>query len=330
MKQRTIRDQVQLAAKAVVGLTLIAYVLKSRMIDFEALRGVLFLPENLFIGAFFLLFTSLCCAFRWFLLARAQGLSLNFVNTFQLSMIGMFFNTFMPGSVGGDLIKAWYVAGREPQKKTRAVFTVILDRLIGLSVFFFFAAITLIFYYQWLQSHPELRMLALGIWAFTVGSALFALAFFVSLTYKVPGSIWIRAQLGRSRRIYQLFESAVLYRSHASTIVASLVLSAVSIFAMTLLFKLQGDSLGIPLTLSQYFFVVPIGLTVSAAPILPGGIGVGQVAFFTLFQWAGLENPEQGATLCTMVQIYTILFNCLGAVFYIRFRRSPSAQMVPA
>ena len=51
--------------------------------------------------------------------------------------------------------------------------------------------------------------------------------------------------------------------------------------------------------------------------------GVGQVAFFTLFQWIGLANPGQGSTLCTAVQIYTILFNCFGAIFYVRFKRQP-------
>jgi uncharacterized membrane protein YbhN (UPF0104 family) len=329
MDRRAVRENIQLLFKLLVGFALIAYVLRSRMIDFRALSSVLFSSQNFSLGIFFLLFSALCGSLRWYLLASAQGLSLSFGNTVQLNMIGMFFNTFMPGAVGGDLIKAWYVAGREPEKKTKAVFTVILDRVIGLSVFFFYAAVTLVFYYGWLQNHSELRWLSYGIWGFTLGSALLSTVFFISLSYKLPGSRWIRSQIARIPLLYQIFEATVLYRNHAITIVHSIALSALSIFGMTLLFKLQGDTLGIPLSLSQYFFVVPIGLTVSAAPILPGGIGVGQVAFFTLFQWAGLENPEQGATLCTLIQVYTILFNCVGAFFYIRFRRRPT-PLVPA
>jgi len=71
----------------------------------------------------------------------------------------------------------------------------------------------------------------------------------------------------------------------------------------------------------QYFFVVPLALTVSAVPLLPGGIGTGQVAFFTLFKWMGVSDPELGGTLCTLMQIYTILFNCLGAAFYLKSKR---------
>lgn len=325
-KSRT-KEYVQLALKASVGLLLVGYVLRSRMIDFGALGSVLFSPHHLAVGITFLLFSALCCSFRWYLLSVAQGLSLGFSSTFALNMIGMFFNTFMPGSVGGDLIKAWYVAGREPQKKTKAIFTVLLDRIIGLSVFFFYAAVTLLFYRNWLQDHPQLRWLAYGIWGFTLTSALVGSVFFISLTYKMPGSAWIRAQVARFGVLHKVFEATVLYRNHLGTILASLALSAVSIFGMTLLFKILGDALGIPFALSQYFFVVPIGLTVSAVPLLPGGLGVGQVAFFTLFQWAGLANPEQGATLCTLIQIYTIFFNCIGAFFYIRFRRQPAPAL---
>jgi host factor-I protein len=61
----------------------------------------------------------------------------------------------------------------------------------------------------------------------------------------------------------------------------------------------------------------------TAVPLLPGGIGVGQVAFFTLFQWANVPNPELGSTLCTLMQVYTILFNCLGAIFYVKYKKKP-------
>jgi glycosyltransferase 2 family protein len=327
MKKKTLNETLQLALKALLGLALIAYVLRSRMIDFEALSGMLFSVKNLAIGFAFLTSTAACCSLRWYLLSKAQGLSLGITSMFQLTMIGSFFNTFMPGSVGGDVIKAWYVAGREPQRKTKAIFTVILDRAIGLSVFFFYSAVTFVFYFQWLQARPQMCLLAYGIWGFTLASALIATVFFISVSYKVPGSRWVKRQVQRFGLVHKMFEATVLYRHHPKTVLAALGISAVSVFLSTLLFKIQGDALGIPLSLSQYFFVVPIGMTIAAAPILPGGIGVGQVAFFTLFSWAGLENPEQGATLCTLIQVYTILFNCMGAFFYVRFRRQPVPQL---
>ena len=71
------------------------------------------------------------------------------------------------------------------------------------------------------------------------------------------------------------------------------------------------------------FFIVPVANVVASIPLLPGGIGVGQVAFFALFQLAGAQNPEQGGALCTLIQIYISLFHLSGIVFYLRRSKLP-------
>src|SRR5262249_13423178 len=50
------------------------------------------------------------CWVRWYFLVRAQGLPFTMVNALRLGMVGFFFSTFMPGSVGGDIIKATFIA----------------------------------------------------------------------------------------------------------------------------------------------------------------------------------------------------------------------------
>ena len=318
---KTRREKVKFAVKLAVGAILVGYVLHSRMIDFDALKTVLLSPRNLGVAAFFFTLSAICCALRWHLLSQVQRLSLSRFTMFELIMIGNFFNTFMPGSVGGDVIKAWYVAGREPARKMRAVFTMFLDRVVGLAVIVFYSAITLLFYLDWLPAHPELRWLATLIWAFTACSILGGTAFFIAGRAR-----WVERLVDKLKPwpwVYHLAEGTLAYRGEVRVVGQSLLLSAISIFGMNLLYKVQGDLLGIPMDLAHYFFIVPITMVVSAVPILPGGIGVGQVAFYKLFQWCGMANPEQGATLCTVMQIYTILFNCTGAVFYLKFKRQP-------
>src|SRR6266571_7416755 len=68
---------------------------------------------------------------RWFILVRAQELPFTLSNAMRLGSIGLFFSTFLPGSVGGDIIKAAFIA-REQSRRTVAVATVIIDRVIGL------------------------------------------------------------------------------------------------------------------------------------------------------------------------------------------------------
>ena len=52
--------------------------------------------------------------------------------TFAINMVGLFYNTFMPGSTGGDLVKAWY-ASKHTTHRTWAVISVLIDRAIGLA-----------------------------------------------------------------------------------------------------------------------------------------------------------------------------------------------------
>lgn len=317
-------------AKIGLGLVLLAYVFRSGMIDFKVLQLLLSHPSNILIGLLFLGVSTFLSSLRWYFLVRAQGLNFSVRNLLELTMIGNFFNTFMPGAVGGDVIKAWYVAGREPTRKTKAIFTVLLDRAIGLGVFFLFAASTLALHFEWLKSRPQLQAVAFSIWAVTLSMIVVGLVFLSPLLPKLSLARAVVDRLRKKPKLSNLLDAALLYRRQLPTLAVAVALSCLSITCNILLFRIQGELIGIPLTFSQYFFVIPVALTVSAVPLLPGGIGVGQVAFFTLFQWIGLTNPGQGSTLCTAVQIYTILFNCFGAIFYVRFKRQPGGMNLSA
>ncbi len=62
----------------------------------------------------------------------------------QLQMIGLFFNATMPGSVGGDIVKGFYIIKDQHQgDKTPAMLTVLFDRIVGLMALFFMGAAVL-------------------------------------------------------------------------------------------------------------------------------------------------------------------------------------------
>src|SRR6202023_4279934 len=76
--------------------------------------------------------TSVLVTFvRWYILVRAQDLPFTLPSALRLGMIGYYLSTFLPGAVGGDIIKAAFIA-REQSRRTVAVTTVIVDRVIGL------------------------------------------------------------------------------------------------------------------------------------------------------------------------------------------------------
>jgi len=78
-------------------------------------------------------------ALRWKIICNALKISKSYFSMINLHMIGTFFNVAMPGAVGGDFIKAFYLFKEdEGTTKTTAFLSVFLDRLSGLLGLFIF------------------------------------------------------------------------------------------------------------------------------------------------------------------------------------------------
>src|SRR5579875_2911237 len=117
----------------------------SRGLAYVWQRHVINSTEPTHVGYFLLAFAvalpSILLTFvRWYILVRAVDLPFRFFDAFRLGFIGLFFNNFMPGSVGGDVIKAAVLA-REQDRRTVAVATVLMDRAIALWALIWFVAL---------------------------------------------------------------------------------------------------------------------------------------------------------------------------------------------
>src|SRR5207302_982447 len=78
------------------------------------------------------LFVEIFAALRWQVLLRVQNIHLSFPRIAGLFLIGMFYNQFLPGGTGGDIIKSYLLLKETPDKKAGALLAVVFDRLIGL------------------------------------------------------------------------------------------------------------------------------------------------------------------------------------------------------
>src|SRR5262249_19578568 len=127
------------AFKYGIGLTLLVWVIwknwgpspdgTSMGLSGALQRPIHFLP--LLLGVLICFASVLLTFVRWFLLVRAQGLPFTSPAALRLGLMGYFFNNFLPSSVGGDILKAAGIA-RVQSRRTVAVATVLIDRIIGL------------------------------------------------------------------------------------------------------------------------------------------------------------------------------------------------------
>src|SRR6266550_8443103 len=77
------------------------------------------------------LVVEIAAAVRWKILLQVQKIRLSFPRISGLFLIGMFYNQFLPGGTGGDIIKS-YLLLKETDKKAGALLAVVFDRFIGL------------------------------------------------------------------------------------------------------------------------------------------------------------------------------------------------------
>ena len=148
---------------------------------FRDIKLAWFVPAFLIMGLIPLIGAT---RFRWLL--AVQGVHITLGRSLQLTFLGNFFNNFMLGLTGGDVVKAYSVA-RETHKRTEAVITVFLDRIVGLVALALLAALMVAINYR----DPKFAGAALYVWAFLVGAIFITLTLYSrTLRHKVHYTIF--------------------------------------------------------------------------------------------------------------------------------------------
>src|SRR5437667_7810731 len=98
-------------------------------------------------------------AFRWQILLRVQKIRLSFPRVAGLFLIGMFYNQFLAGGTGGDIIKSYYLLKETSDRKAGALLAVVFDRIIGLAALIAITSTLIGLRYDFLSQTTETRQL---------------------------------------------------------------------------------------------------------------------------------------------------------------------------
>ncbi len=268
--------------------------------------------------------------FRWYILVRAQELPFRISDALRLGMVGFFFNTFLPGSVGGDLVKAAALA-RGQNRRTVAVATVVMDRVIALWALVWFVALSGGIF--WTSGLLEGSAAEYAKWIVTVAAAV------------VGGTLAAWMVLGllpaqRAERFAERLEglpgvggsaaefwrAVWMYRCKQRSVAAVMLLSWIGHVGFVLAFYcsahvLWGEELGPIPTLAQHFLLVPIGLVIQSVPLTPGGAGFGEAGFGYLYRLFAGKAAEANGVLASLTQrVLGWVLGIPGFVLYARMR----------
>lgn len=298
-----------------VGLALLAYLAKSGLIHGRDLARLFLAAWPLTLAALILVLLHLALiAWRLSLLFRPQGLKLSFVASMRLALVGLFFEIFMPGAIGGTVAKLFYATRENQGRRTQVATVILFDRMVGI---FSLIALPLIFalpFYRVVSRAPALQTILL---VYAVIASLLIAAFLACLWRGSDVDRFAHATHYRPLRkaLSRGLETVGGYRGSRATLF--------SVFGLSLLGNLSivgVIALGVrvvhPASVAwRLCLLVPIGQLINSIPLTPGGLGVGEIAFNTLFKLGGLSGGVE-AVLCW--RIWSAMASGIGLYFYLR------------
>ena len=217
---------------------------------------------------------------RWQILLRIQGITLGWFRSLGIVMIGLFFNMFLPGLIGGDVARLYFVFKRVPRQKTRATFSVVMDRLFGLFSILFLGGVSLILRFGWFsRSSATLHIAYVALALLGGGAALVTFLFGAvgfGLLHRLPERTPFR------KTIVESGEALHAYGTHLLAMGAAFWITVVSHVAYYLSYYCAGQSLhaaGRVASLADMLSIMPLVNTVTSVPISFGGAGVRETLF---------------------------------------------------
>lgn len=254
-----------------------------------------------------LVFSQVVSARRWQLMAQALGLEGSFGQLTGYYFIGMFFNLILPTSVGGDVVRAYYLTQRTGQKFATFV-SVLVDRLNGLMVLLAMAAVAVTVMYRAVPG-----WIVLFVW----GTALCGWLGILLLP-------WL-ARWGKKgpERIQQVRTMLQLLHRPGLVIQTSLLSLVVQIANVILVWQV-GLALHADIPPGYYWVLVPMVSVLTLVPVAMNGMGVREGGTTLLLAPLGVDQAT-ALTLAFLWFAVHVAVSLLGGLVYL-FGRFPKPQ----
>ena len=268
-------------------------------------------------------------AVRWHLLLCVQGIRLPGTRLARLLMIGVFFNFFVPGGTGGDLVKTFYLLKETPGKAAQALLSVLVDRIIGVLALVILAGVFTGLRWDWLTAYPETaRYTWAGLAILAISFSLIACTLLLSglgLVHKLPAKM-----PGRER----LAEVALAYNAYARAwrpVLGAFLLSIAAHLGYFTTFycaarALAGNGVVIP-SLTELFAILPVLNTILCMPISFGGVGVREGLFEIFLGHLCQVTAPVAVVISSTGYLLSLFWGLVGGVLYIFYRPSEHAGM---
>jgi uncharacterized membrane protein YbhN (UPF0104 family) len=272
---------------------------------------------------------------RWSVLLRVQSIKIGFWPAFRLHLLGLFYNNCLPGSIGGDLPRAWYVT-RHTDKKLEAVLSVFVDRVVGLTGMLIMAfgcywfipeenrkdGFKGIFDFRFPNFDLKIgnRQLAIGNVVIWLGAA-FAVVIALLLSNRRGRALLQRGFNAVSRHGASIFgkvrQSIRIYCHKWPAIIVALLLTFCTQSVTVVAMWLVGREIGIDVPAKYYFIFFPVSWLLGSVPISVGGLGIMEGWLKMMFMRVGTITGKNALALALCQRLLFLLVSLPGAIIHL-------------
>lgn len=276
------------------------------------------------------LLTILLNVARWRMVLKVQGLDLPWGRATGITFVAQFFNAFLLGSTGGDVIKALYAARETHHKKAEAVVTVFVDRLLGLWAMLFFAALMMIPNASLLLSRQELGAPALMILLMLGGATVvLSVAFWSGLSKRFPRARhWLR-KMPKGELLERSLDACRHFGKSRGFLLRTLGLSLLVNVACVLQMIVLSAGLGVSISSWAWLVIVPMIFCISALPITPSGLGVRENLFVLMLAVPEIHVVKTTAlSLSLLAYAGSLFWSLIGGMVYLSWKKKQHLEEV--
>jgi glycosyltransferase 2 family protein len=305
--------------KFLVAGALVYYLFYSGKLSLSLFQGVFSLSSLFTIGVAgsLIILAYALASWRLFLLFRVQNFPFSPRLCFQVSLIGFFFNNFLPAAIGGDAMRAYYFAkGRGQTAPILA--TMVYDRMLGFMALVLLAFLGLSLARLAVPGFAWSREFSWALAGAAGALSIFVLSFVLCRWPRFLGFIsgcLARLPLGQTMvhfldGIAHLSKYGLLSLALLGISLGTQILTALALYVTGLAFGLQ-PSLALTIILSPLIFLSGI------LPLSPNNIG--WTEYLGSLIWAS-QGMGQGGNLWMAFRLVTVLFSLTGLIIYLRLR----------
>jgi hypothetical protein len=308
LNSQLIKQTFVFLVKLAIAGGLLYWLFANDKLDFQSVLEESFNPYHI-LGLVVVLGSTAAAAFRWRYLLHLQGLSFSSAVVIRWTLIGEFFGLTLPGGVGTELSRAFYMFCNATNAKTAALSSIFLDRILAMTSLILMGFLS--FLALLISSDTiDKTILVLGI---VMGTVLLGTVLGFFLIGLRPVRKLIQMPLFENYR--QVVDNIIVsYVSRKKILLKSFVLSFIAHSLILLAFFIATEILSTAVSWKELAITMPLVMIANILPITPAGIGVGETTAAFLFALFGVPN---GGAIMLVARVWLVAVQLLGGVVYL-------------